>query len=227
MLSLSMSLLTFSVVIMGLTGTVNAGAFAYASNNQDLHTFHSEAQSWSDDSILSEEDSNYIKTVVTSIITFVIVVVAICLILCFCCPICIISKMRQRRGVVLRTNAPATVNGQTVTINLNRSAPPSSSSVMPAPQVVAIPNNYNARSKPYPVQESVTVVPLIQPQQQVQYQPPPQQMNINYGVGPQFPQNFELPPPYPGLTRESDTNNLPYNPYFSGEGGNATAPPPK
>jgi len=220
-----MALLVFSAVIVGLAGTANTATFAFASTDQQ----HAHAEAWNDDSILSEEDSNYLNTVVTSIITFVIVVVAICLIMCFCCPICIIAKMRQRRGVVLQTNPPATINGQTITINLNRSAPPSSSSVMPAPSVVAIPNNYNARSKPYPVQESVTVVPLIQPQQQAQYQPPhqPMNMNINYGTGPQFAQNFELPPPYPGLTRESDTANLPYNPYFSGEGGNSSAPPPK
>ncbi|ODN04805.1 hypothetical protein Ocin01_01867 [Orchesella cincta] len=218
---LSLALIAVSAALCGLTGSVHA-----ATNPDHLQP---NAEAWNDDSILRESEDDTFKTIVSSIITFVIVVVAICLILCFCCPICIIAKMRQRRGVVIRTNAPATVNGQTVTINLNRSAPPSSSSVMPAPQVVAIPNNYNARSKPYPVQESVTVVPLIHPQQQLQYQhqPPPQPMNINYGTGPQFPQNFELPPPYPGLTRESDTTNLPYNPYFGGEGGNATAPPPK
>lgn len=85
-----------------------------------------------------------------------------------------------------------TTNGNTVTVTLNRSAQQPAQTATVAgggPQVVAISNNLNARSKPYPVQESVTVVPLLQPQMPAQYAPPPQ-MNIGYPPGPTFPQNF-------------------------------------
>jgi len=155
-------------------------------------------------------------------------VVAVCLILCFCCPICIIAKMRQRRGVVIRTGpgATTTTNGRTVTVTVNRSVPTTTSAVN-SPNVVAIPNNYNNQNKPYPVQESVTVVPLLQHHPQHQ-QYPMHSQPVNYSSGPQqYPQNFELPPPYPGLPREADNTNLPYNPYFTGEGEAPSAPPPK
>lgn len=80
-----------------------------------------------------------------------------------------------------------TTQGNTVTVSLNRSAPPP---ITASPQVVAIPNNLNAQNKPYPVQESVTIVPLLQPQAPAQYPMNPQPMNINYPPGPAFPQNF-------------------------------------
>jgi hypothetical protein len=46
-------------------------------------------------------------------------------------------------------------------------------STVPPQQLIAIPNNANQKNKPYPVQESVTVVPLVntmpQNPQQLQY----------------------------------------------------------
>jgi len=38
-----------------------------------------------------------------------------------------------------------------------------------------------------------------------------------------FNEITELPPPYPGLPREMDGNNLPYNPYYN-EAPPASAP---
>lgn len=75
-----------------------------------------------------------------------------------------------------------------MTVTVNRSAPPQTTHAN-SQQVVAISNNFNARNKPYPVQESVTVVPLLQPISQ--YPPNSQPMNIGYPPqGPQYPQNF-------------------------------------
>lgn len=100
----------------------------------------------------------------------------------------ILDKVINKIGNLLAAG-PAVVNGQTVTLNVTRSAAPASNYA--SPPVVAIPNNLNAGNKPYPVQESVTVVPLLQPQSTpVQYPPNPVSVNYPNGPGPQFPQNF-------------------------------------
>jgi len=170
-------------------------------------------------------------------------------ILCLCCPICILAKMRgRRRGVVYRSAVAS--NGTTVTtsqgrggttITVSRQAqavtPLQASSPAPggttSPSVIAIHNDAQRQNKPYPVQESVTVVPVVSaypPQTHVNYatpytQPHPHQ---SYQLPQQYPSASDPPPPYPGLTRDIDTNpNLPYNPYFQHDVPQASAPPAK
>jgi len=208
------------------------------------------------ESFSSEEndDREIMETIVSwiiGIVVFIAVALFVC-ILCLCCPICILAKMRgRRRGVVYRSAVAS--NGTTVTTSQGRggttitvsrqaqaqtvtplhTSPPANAnvSVGTTNSVIAIRNG--AQNKPYPVQESVTVVPVVNAYSQsqpthVNYATPytHPQPHQSYQLPQQYPSPADPPPPYPGLTRDIDTN-LPYNPYFQHDTPQASAPPAK
>ncbi|CAG7823506.1 unnamed protein product [Allacma fusca] len=166
------------------------------------------------------------KTIV-GIIVFLVLASFIAFLVCLCCPICILAKMRQRRrGFVYQTagtNGTATTvqtGGATVTV-VNSMPNPRRANPTASPPASSLTNS------PYPVQQSVNMMP---PQPNQPYGPPvmnypnqaPYPMNTT-GMpmpmaGPHMPPPTDLPPPYPGLPRETETlNQQPaYNPYFSG-----------
>jgi hypothetical protein len=142
-----------------------------------------------------------------------------------------VTTSSGRGGTVITVQGPPR-NTAAQRASLVQAAPPQ---FLPTsnPNVIAISNNSNTNNKPYPVQPSITVIPnpnTMTYQPQVPYPMMPQPYPGATGNFPflkicsksTFIIFIDLPPPYPGITREADGSS-PYNPYFV-EGPQASAP---
>jgi len=140
---------------------------------------------------------------VTSVVLSIAFITFIVFLICLCCPCCLLAKYRKRRGHVYG-QAPAPIVAQTIPQN-----------------GTAITINHAQRvNPPYPVQPSVThahASPQPYPQPYHQYGSGSNQSYPHYGNVPPHHQgqsqmsmpmpmhNNDLPPPYPGLPKETMT----------------------